>query len=163
MMKAWTHKEFRNLRRLRDVGCSVPEPVKAVGNVLLMEFLGTREGPWPQLREARMLDPERVYKAVIEDIVRAHNQAGLVHADISEYNILLENADSDDPALQRPRLIDVGQAVLHTHPMAREFLERDIRNITKFFSRKGVEARPGDITSLLRAPDKDRWREDEEE
>ncbi|HET6399671.1 MAG TPA: RIO1 family regulatory kinase/ATPase, partial [Candidatus Thermoplasmatota archaeon] len=68
MMKAWTHKEFRNLRRLRDVGVSVPEPIKAVENVLLMEYLGKKEGPWPQVREARMLDPEACYRALVEDL-----------------------------------------------------------------------------------------------
>lgn len=162
LMRAWTHKEYRNLRRMRDVGCSVPEPVKAVENVLLMEYLGKREGPWPQLRQARMADPREVYRRVVDDLVLTHNEAGLVHADVSEYNILLENADVDDARAQRPRLIDVGQAVLHTHPMAQEFLARDIHNLVRFFRRNGVDDASAEaIRARLHAPARDRWGEEE--
>ena len=51
---------------------------------------------------------------------------------------------------QRARIIDIGQAVLKNHPMAQEFLERDVRNITTYFRRKGVKISPQDIMSRLK-------------
>lgn len=151
LVQAWCQKEHRNLLRLREAGVPVPEPVKATGNVLVTEYLGKREGPWPQLRQAGELPREvaqRLWEDLAEDYVRAYNDADLVHADLSEYNILLENADAD-PATWRARVIDVGQAVLKTHPMAHEFLERDLRNLTAYFRRQRVDARPEHIKSRL--------------
>ncbi len=57
-----------------------------------------------------------------------YKDAHLVHADLSEYNILFYR--------NNPYIIDVGQSVSVKHPMALEFLRRDIKNINNFFSRK---------------------------
>lgn len=149
LVHAWCQKEFRNLARLREAQVAVPEPLKASGNVLVTEYLGKREGPWPSLKElgdkSRM---DLLYQQLCDDYVRAYNGADLVHADLSEYNVLVEGADGD-PAAFRARMIDVGQAVLKNHPMAREFVERDLRNLTAFFQRQGVEARPQDVLARL--------------
>ncbi|HQN30532.1 MAG TPA: RIO1 family regulatory kinase/ATPase, partial [Methanothrix soehngenii] len=56
------------------------------------------------------------------------NQAGLVHADLSEFNILYDDGE--------PVIIDMGQSVTLDHPMARKFLERDISNIVHYFQKK---------------------------
>lgn len=179
LVHAWCQKEYRNLVRLREAGVSVPEPIKASANVLVTEYLGTRQGPWPRLQELRDLpQPQRLYDQLVEDYLKAYNKADLVHADLSEYNVLVEGTDRP-PADWRCRLIDVGQAVLKSHPMAPEFLERDLRNLTTFFRRKGVDADPLAIRARLvheRARDaEDRaaasrgrrtrrpWREDGEE
>ncbi len=53
--------------------------------------------------------------------------AGLVHADLSEYNILVKG--------KKPYLIDFGQAVVLKHPNASAFLERDIKNILQYFKK----------------------------
>jgi RIO kinase 1 len=55
-----------------------------------------------------------------------YREARLVHADLSEYNILYH---------EKPYLIDMGQAVTLDHPQARTFLVRDIRNLNRYFSR----------------------------
>jgi RIO kinase 1 len=151
LVHAWCQKEHRNLVRLREAGVRVPEPVKATGNVLVTEYLGKREGPWPQLRQVGELPREtahRLWEDLADDYVRMYNDADLVHADLSEFNILLENADAD-PSTWRARIIDVGQAVLKTHPMAHEFLERDLRNLTAYFRRQRVDARPERIRERL--------------
>jgi RIO kinase 1 len=94
--------------------------------------------------------------------VAIYAKAGLVHADFSEYNILVEHADRlvDTPAgvdfdpsegpTARPRVIDVGQAVLTNHPMTREFVLRDAKNLTGYFKRQKVRVAPEDLTRLLR-------------
>ena len=55
----------------------------------------------------------------------------LVHADLSEYNILYHE--------DKPWIIDVSQSVEHDHPRSLEFLRMDVKNISDFFSRKGVD------------------------
>lgn len=149
LVELWCQKEHRNLSRLREAGVAVPEPIKAIENVLVTEYLGIKEGPWPTLKEARIDDAKRLWDQVAEDYVKAYNQADLVHADLSEYNVLLEGAGGPVEG-QRARIIDVGQAVLKTHPMAHEFLDRDLKNITAFFRRKGVRVSPEDVKARLR-------------
>ena len=55
----------------------------------------------------------------------------LVHADLSEYNIL----NNDEELV----IIDVGQTVSTRHPNAKEFFERDILNISRYFAKQGVD------------------------
>ncbi|HLF15826.1 MAG TPA: serine protein kinase RIO [Candidatus Thermoplasmatota archaeon] len=154
LVHAWCQKEFRNLLRLREAGVSVPEPMKALGNVLVMEYLGKAEGPWPSLKAtAPVQDARRMWDLLADDVVRSYNEAQLVHADLSEYNILVERSD-EPPEVRRPRIIDVGQAVLHSHPMAREFLERDLHNLVRFFRAQGLDVQASDITSRFKAPKK---------
>ena len=152
LVSAWCQKEFRNLARYRDAGVPVPEPLKALSNVLVTEYLGTRAGQWPRLQELAgripAPDAERLYRALVEDYLKGYNEADLVHADLSEYNVLVEGTDQPSAAW-KPRLIDVGQAVLKTHPMAREFLLRDVQNLVRFFQRQGVDAKPEDIVARL--------------
>src|SRR5687767_11576077 len=147
LVNAWTQKEFRNLVRMRDVGVDVPEPIKALGNVLVMEYLGTKEGQWPRLKELGTLDdPQAAYDKIAADYVKIYNEADLIHADISEYNILMQDVLGPKPF---PRIIDVGQAVLKNHPMSHEFLERDLKNLTAYFRRQKVDADPMAIRAQL--------------
>lgn len=154
LVHAWAQKEYRNLIRLREVGVPVPEAIKVLNNVLVTEFLGRDGVAWPKLREiGRMERPEatRFWEMLRDDYVLAYNKAKLVHADLSEYNILAQ--DYDDPRRARPRIIDVGQAVLKNHPMAWEFLARDAENLTSFFRRHRVRCEPQDLTRLLEMPE----------
>lgn len=57
--------------------------------------------------------------------------AGLVHGDLSEYNIVVHDSQL--------WLLDLGQAVTVHHPNSREFLERDCENVANFFSRQGLD------------------------
>ena len=152
---AWCQKEFRNLVRLREAGVFVPEPIKAIANVLVTEYIGIKAGQYPTLKEVGRLSPEQaemLWAQVREAYIMAYNVAGLIHADFSEYNIMLEGAGGP-LSQQKARMMDVGQAVLWNHPMAVEFLERDLRNITTYFRRMGADAMPDQIRSRLQAPD----------
>lgn len=123
---AWTKKEFSNLARAHDAGIPVPEPLAFDRNILLMTFLGQDEVPYPQLRNAEVEDYGAVYRQVLGYVERLYREARLVHADLSEYNILYH---------EKPYLIDMGQAVTLDHPRALAFLIRDIKNLNRYFSR----------------------------
>ena len=126
----WTKKEFRNLKRLKESGVRVPEPIAYSGNVLVMEFLGEEGRRAPLLVEAveelGEEELEDIYRGVVSEMEKMVCKARLVHADLSEYNIMLW--------MEAPWIIDVAQAVHHDHPHAREFLRRDVENIIDFFS-----------------------------
>ncbi|HTY52132.1 MAG TPA: serine protein kinase RIO [Methanomicrobiales archaeon] len=124
---AWTRKEFSNLKRARKAGVPVPEPYSFDRNILLMEFLGEGQAPFPQIREVELPDPGATYREIVGYIEALFSRARLVHGDLSEYNVLFGD---------RPVLIDMGQAVTLDHPRALQFLVRDIANINRFFSDK---------------------------
>ena len=74
------------------------------------------------------------YNQVVDAMHTMYHKAKLVHADLSEYNILVTPPN-------RVVFVDVGQAVLTTHPRADAFLEVDCANVTRFFQSKGVKVR----------------------
>lgn len=138
MVKQWAEKEFRNLKRLQSAGILCPEPIMLKSHVLLMEFLGDKRGyAYPKLREAKIAEegaenPWRpLYIQLLGIMRRLYQVCNLVHADLSEYNILYHN--------QQLYIIDVSQSVEHEHPRALEFLRMDIKNVGDFFRRKGVD------------------------
>jgi len=128
----WTRKEYRNLRRMRTSGVSVPEPIAFYGNVLIMEFLGEKGRRAPLLKEMTpILEENRgfaasVFSQVVDNYRKTVCNARLIHADLSEFNIMYWN--------DTVYFIDVSQAVSLEHPYAREFLGRDLRNLALFFS-----------------------------
>jgi RIO kinase 1 len=140
---AWTKKEFANLRRARAAGVLVPEPIAVQRNVLVMEFIGRDGKRAKRLSEVDVENPETAYEVVREYMRRLH-RAGLVHGDLSEYNVLVH----DD----RLYVIDVGQAVTVHHPNSREFLERDCENVAAFFSRQGFEVTGDELLSYVTEP-----------
>jgi len=129
---AWTKKEFANLTRAKEAGLPVPEPLVFDRNILIMTFLGENERPYPQLRNVELDDPAAVYSSVTGMIDTLYKKAELVHGDLSEFNILYHD---------QPYLIDMGQSVTRDHPRALQFLMRDIRNVNRFFAKKGCETR----------------------
>lgn len=123
----WALKEFNNLKKLYEAGIRVPKPIAREGNVIVMEYIGTAKKPAPLLKDAEIKDAEKIFKKIEEYMEKMYKKVGLVHADLSEYNILVYRGS--------PVIIDVGQTVSKDNPMALEFLKRDVKNITKFFSR----------------------------
>jgi len=123
----WTRKEFANLKRAHDAGLAVPEPIAFDRNILILEFLGRDERPYPRLKEVALEDPAATYAWVIEFIRRLYREAKLVHADLSEFNILVGD---------QVYVIDMGQSVTPDHPQAYRFLMRDIRNVNRYFGER---------------------------
>jgi RIO kinase 1 len=127
----WAQKEYRNLERMRASGICVPKPFVCVKNVIVMEFIGIDGTPAPHLKDVAIEEPQILYGTLFDNLKRMYKEAHLVHADFSEYNVLMNGSE--------PTIIDVGQAVLYTHPMAMEFLKRDIANLARFFRKKGMD------------------------
>ena len=134
LINLWALKEFRNLQEANSAGVRVPVPLKVMGNVLLMEYIGNRDGPAPLLRETPLNHPARVYDKIAESVRRLYQKAQLVHGDLSEYNIMMVGLD--------PVLIDFAQAVTVEHPMAQIFLERDLMQLNQYFENIGVTVAP---------------------
>lgn len=133
IVMAWTKKEFRNLSLCREAGVHVPEPLAFKNNVLVMQYISGEdpEDPARLLKEVGPPEPEKNFKQLISDIKKMYRN-NLVHADISEFNILVKG--------DRLVIIDIGQGVALDHPMAQEFLERDVDNVLRYFSKFGVKA-----------------------
>lgn len=142
LINNWVNKEFRNLTRLKDAGVNVPEAITSLNNVLIIEFIGDKDGnPAPTVKNLPPQDPNEFYEKLVEQMDRFINKANLIHGDLSSYNIL--NFDEE------PVIIDVSQSVVRDHIIANELLERDIKNISFEFSKMGVDTSIEDLTNRL--------------
>ncbi|MFB6118862.1 serine/threonine-protein kinase Rio1 [Halosegnis sp.] len=141
---AWTKKEFANLRRAQAAGVRVPAPVAVQRNVLVMEFLGHVGQRARRLNEVDVENPETAFE-VVREYMRRLYRAGLIHGDLSEYNVVVH-----DDALY---LLDLGQAVTVHHPNSREFLERDCENVAAFFTRQGYDAAGEELLEYVTEPE----------
>ncbi|KKY15538.1 putative extragenic suppressor of the bimd6 mutation [Phaeomoniella chlamydospora] len=137
MVKVWAEKEMRNLRRIHAAGIPSPEPLYLRLHVLAMDFIGDSKGnPAPRLKDVEFVgeDPESRWRSVYIELVAymrvMYQTCRLVHADLSEYNILYHK--------HKPYIIDVSQSVEHDHPRSLDFLRMDIKNVSDFFRRKDI-------------------------
>ncbi len=131
LVDIWVRKEYRNLSRLQKWGLAVPKPLGVLKNVLVMEYLGTETAPSPRLRDVRVLDPQPVYDDLIEFLAVAWQKAKMVHGDFSPYNIMWHDG--------RAVVIDVGQAVVQSHPRSQEFLVRDVTRLVEWANKNGLD------------------------
>ena len=141
---AWVRKEFANLERARQAGVRVPRPIAVERNVLVMELVGLVEDRARRLAEVTVENPQTAYEVVREYMRRLHT-AGLIHGDLSEYNMIIHDGELV--------IIDLGQAVTVHHPNAVEFLQRDCRNVASFFSRQGVDVESDDLFEFVAGDD----------
>ena len=140
----WARKEYSNYARMFKAGVSVPRPIAVHDNILVMEFIGREGAPAPLLKDLEA-DPgelEGIFERLVEDLRKMVTGARLVHGDLSEYNVMLWEG--------RHYIIDVSQAVTLNHPNAMEYLMRDLSNIVRFFSKRGLKTpSPAELLSFL--------------
>ena len=131
---AWQSAEVDALYRLANAGVRVPEPYNFYEGVLLMELVTDANGnAAPRLNDVTFSAEEaRVHhQTLIKEVVRMLC-AGIVHGDLSEFNILM-SADG-------PVIIDLPQAVdAAGNNNASEMLARDVRNLSDYFGRFAPE------------------------
>ena len=128
MVYLWARKEYRNLSQCYNAGIPVPEPLHVTNNVLAMKFIGNNGAPCASLLTSEV--DENDYNQAISIIRDLYQKANLVHGDFSEYNIFkTENG---------LMVFDLGSGVDLRHPNSQNFLKRDINNITRFFSKRGI-------------------------
>jgi len=127
---AWQSTEVDALRQLATVGVKVPMPFQFYEGVLLMELICDEHGqPAPRLGDVQLnpLDAQEMHGILIRQVVRMLC-AGIIHGDLSEYNILV---GKDGPVI-----IDLPQAVdAAANNNAERLLTRDVDKLSSFFGR----------------------------
>ncbi len=131
LIQQWARKEYANLGACFDAGVAVPKPLAYRKNVVLMQFLGEGGRPSALLKDIVLENPEETYLELLENVKNMFQKAKLVHADLSEFNVIIYKG--------KPFLIDVSQSVLLDHPNAMEFLRKDVENIVHYFKKEGVQ------------------------
>ena len=132
---AWQNAEVDALYRLAGAGVRVPKPYNFHEGVLLMELVTDVDGAAaPRLNDCDFTpeDARRHHATLIREVVRMLAGAGVVHGDLSEFNILL--------AADGPVIIDLPQAVdAAGNNHAQRMLLRDVDNLRHFFGRFAPE------------------------
>jgi RIO kinase 1 len=126
---AWTEREYRNLLLARDAHVRAPMPIAHKDNILLMEFIGHDFEQSPLLKKRAPHDPGAFFAQCLEMLER-WTAAGMVHGDLSEYNII--NHD------ETPVFIDFSHAAPLATPNAEDLLARDVKNLCAYFIKHGV-------------------------
>ncbi|MBU4075253.1 MAG: serine protein kinase RIO [Euryarchaeota archaeon] len=147
---AWARKEFKNLKRAQEAGVRVPEPYVVKRNILLMEFIGNDGVAMPQLKDVIMTqdDAQRIFNKIVEYMSLLYGKAKLIHADLSEYNILVDLNDMS------PVFIDMGQSVTTDHVNAETFLIRDVNNVARFFKKLDIRINEEEIMTMIKEVEK---------
>jgi len=127
---AWRTAEVDAIYKLQAAGVRVPEPFDYVEGVLVMELIrGQDGGPAPRLVDVDLHPNEALdmFHVLLREVVKMLC-AGVVHGDLSDFNVLL--------GPEGPVIIDFPQAVDPAHNNnARKLLVRDVKNLTSFFGR----------------------------
>ena len=137
--QAWQSAEVNALHRLAAAGVRVPRPYNFLEGVLLMELVTDASGnAAPRLNDLALSEAQArdYHRTLIMEVVRMLC-AGIVHGDLSEYNVLVSG--------DGPVIIDLPQAVdAAGNNSARVMLERDVDNLTAYFGRFAPELRATD-------------------
>jgi RIO kinase 1 len=137
--QAWQNAEVDALHRLAGAGVRVPRPYNFIEGVLLMELVTDENGnAAPRLNDLALSEAQAhaYHRSLIMEVVRMLC-AGVIHGDLSEYNVLI---GSDGPVI-----IDLPQAVDAAGNNSAAFmLERDVENLTAYFGRFAPDLRTTD-------------------
>jgi RIO kinase 1 len=130
----WQNTEVDALYRLAAAGVRVPQPYHYIDGVLLMELVTDDEGlAAPRLNDLELTGEQALvyHEALIQEVVKMLC-GGLIHGDLSEFNILVD--------AQGPVIIDLPQAVdAAANNNAARMLERDVANLAAYFGQFAPE------------------------
>ena len=127
---SWVQREYRNVLIARAANVRVPTPFTCLHHIIVMEYIGD-EYVAPQLKDQWPEDKQGFFEQTMIFMKRLY-AAGLIHGDLSEYNILNYH--------DKPVFIDFSQATTTRNPNAQELLTRDIKNVCNFFRKLEVKA-----------------------
>ncbi|TIB77246.1 RIO1-domain-containing protein [Wallemia mellicola] len=125
MSRLSAQKEYAFMQVLHKHGFPVPTPIDQARHTVLMSL----EDALPLRSIAEVEDPAKLCSQLFDLIVKLA-EAGLVHGDFNEFNILIRSED------EQPVLIDFPQMVSVSHPNAEEYFDRDVHCILKFFDKR---------------------------
>ncbi|WP_127794909.1 serine protein kinase RIO [Agromyces sp. LHK192] len=141
----WANAEFAALSRLTELGASVPYPVQVHETEVLMEFVGDGRTAAPRLAQVRADAAELhdLFQQLV-GFLRILARAGLVHGDLSPYNVLVHEG--------RVVVIDLPQVIdLVANPSGFDLLHRDCVNLCTWFTRQRLECDPEELFGELMA------------
>ena len=135
---SWTQREYKNLMKAYNAGVKVPEVLGWKNNVIVEEFIGDVKNtiPAPPLKDHYPAYPYQFIQDIVREMKKLYD-AGMIHGDLSSFNILNDN--------EKPVLIDFSQATLVKTPNSEELLERDIKNIAQFCTKLRIDI---DVTKI---------------
>ncbi|HHT19351.1 MAG TPA: serine protein kinase RIO [Methanobacterium sp.] len=143
LINNWVLKEFKNLNRAYNAGVRVPKPLIAKKNILVMEFIGDKNGtPARLMQQTKISNPDNIVEKIIEYVKKLYNDAEIVHGDLSAFNILIHH---DEPVI-----IDLSQSLVVDHPLSNELLNRDINNLIKDFKKIGIKMSKDDVKRKIK-------------
>lgn len=125
---AWTQREYKNLLKAEKAKISVPKAIAYKNHILVEEFIGDKNAA-PPLKDTIPADPEKFLEEIIIQVKKLFD-AGLIHGDLSSFNILNYK--------DKPVLIDFSQSTLTKTPNSPELLKRDLKNVLQFFRKLGI-------------------------
>ncbi len=132
LAKVSGQREYRALEELHRVGALVPNPLSYSRHVVVTEYI---EGVELYMYK-EPLDPEAMLASILGTLRKAYLEVGIVHGDLSEYNVLV----SLEGETEKPYIIDWPQYVERDFPDADRLLKRDVAYIVRFFSKRyGVD------------------------
>jgi RIO kinase 1 len=143
MQDMWAGQEHEIMSQLWDAGMPVPFPIAYADDVFDMEYVGDSSQAAPQLHAARLDKTElgRAFDQLVDGL-RCLTSEGLVHGDLSVYNLLWWHGDLW--FIDFPQTID-----LAANLQGLDFLHRDIVNVCTWFNRKGHAADPDELFAEL--------------
>ncbi len=138
----WVQREYRNLLKAREANVRVPTPITFKNHVIVMEFIGRNSELAPKLKDKKPKNPKKFFADIMKNMKNLH-KAGLVHADLSAFNIL--NFE------EKPVFIDFSQCTSLQDTRAEEYISRDARNICNFFKKQGLELEEEKIIKKIKS------------
>ncbi len=144
-------REFELLGYAWQGGARVPQPGRRVENMFSMQYLGTPDRPAPRLQHTRLEDPGQFLLDTVSGI-EALAESGVVHSDLSPFNILVHEA--------RPWFIDLAAGIrvdrLGSPPWVRlnealRALDAGARALRRYFQRYGLEMDTSDLDTRVRS------------
>ncbi len=134
------HTEYKALVLAYNAGLNVPRPITVNRHTVVMNYVNGA-----QLSEIDEIDdPEDTYWTIIEDVKRLFSDVGIVHGDLSEFNIMINIDDG------KPYIIDWPQWIPRNAFGALDALRRDINNVSRYFMRKfGLDLNVDEVYSYV--------------
>jgi len=139
----WVDRERETLYALAEAGVSVPRPVAATEDAILMTYIGDEAQAAPQLRSYRpdADEAQELFRQVMKAI-ELMLYRNVVHGDLSAYNVLVWEGTAT--------IIDLPQAVdPRKNRHAERLLERDVTRMCEYFARYGIRSSPERLASDL--------------
>lgn len=125
---SWAQREYKNLLRAEKAKVRSPKVLGWKNHILIEEFIGDTNAA-PPLKDHYPEKPKNFFREIIKQMKKLYN-FGLIHGDLSSFNILNYN--------DKPVFIDFSQSTLTKTPNSEELLDRDLKNIIYFAKKLGI-------------------------